>query len=60
MLVSKIDLLPYLDINIDKLIDNIKSVNPDIDVITLSAKTEEGIEEWLKFLENQRKNLINN
>ena len=54
-IISKIDLLPYLDINIDKIKDNIKKVNPQMDVIELSAKTGEGFTSWEKFLNKNLK-----
>ncbi|MDO9576518.1 MAG: hydrogenase nickel incorporation protein HypB [Candidatus Cloacimonadales bacterium] len=49
-IISKIDLLPYLDINIDDIRANIKKVNPKMEVIELSAKTGEGFEEWFEYL----------
>ena len=32
-----------------------KRVNPNIEVIQLSATTEQGLSEWLNWLEQQRK-----
>ncbi|MCF7794127.1 MAG: hydrogenase nickel incorporation protein HypB [Candidatus Cloacimonetes bacterium] len=49
-LIAKIDLLPYLDINIEDIKTNIQKVNPKMKVIELSAKTGEGFEEWFKYL----------
>lgn len=49
-LISKIDLLPHLDINIDDIKANIQKVNPQMKVIELSAKTGEGFEQWFEFL----------
>lgn len=51
-LISKIDLLPYLDINLEDIRTNIKKVNPEMKVIELSAKSGKGFEEWFKFLHN--------
>ena len=50
-IISKIDLLPYLDININDIRENIKKVNPKMKVIELSSKTGEGFENWLNFLQ---------
>ncbi|OPX26435.1 MAG: hydrogenase accessory protein HypB [Candidatus Cloacimonas sp. 4484_143] len=49
-IISKIDLLPYLDINIEDIRANIKKVNPKMKVIELSAKTGEGFKDWFAFL----------
>ena len=41
-LINKIDLLPYLDTDADLAKGNILQVHPDITVLKISAKTEEG------------------
>jgi hydrogenase nickel incorporation protein HypB len=50
MLVSKVDLLPHLDFDVDLLIANARRVNPAIAVIQLSASNGEGMERWLGWL----------
>ena len=50
MLLNKIDLLPYLQFDVDAAIGYARRVNPRIQVIQLSATTGEGIDEWLAFL----------
>ena len=50
MLLTKIDLLPYLDFDVNKAIESAKKVNPHIKVIKLSAKTGEGFNEWIDFI----------
>jgi len=50
-IINKTDLLPYLDFDMDKLKDYAKRVNPGIEFITLSARTGEGMEEWVKWME---------
>ena len=52
-IISKTDLVPYLDISIDKIKDNIKKVNPQMEVIELSAKTGDGFEDWIAYLRKQ-------
>lgn len=49
-LISKIDLLPYLDVKMEDIKTNIQKVNPRMKVIELSAKTGEGFEEWFNYL----------
>jgi hydrogenase nickel incorporation protein HypB len=51
-LISKIDLLPYLDISIDTIKSNIQKVNPKMKVIELSAKTGEGLTDWFDYLKS--------
>ena len=54
VIVSKIDLLPHLDVSLNKIEENIKKVNPSIKIIPLSAKTGEGFDRWLDFLRKSR------
>ncbi len=53
VLITKIDLLPYFDFNLDKVKEDIKKINPKSYIIALSAKTGEGFEDWLNFIENK-------
>ena len=55
MILNKVDLLPYLKFDVEQCIANAKRVNPNIEVIQLSATTEQGLSEWLNWLEQQRK-----
>ncbi|MBK7326949.1 MAG: hydrogenase nickel incorporation protein HypB [Propionivibrio sp.] len=50
MLLNKIDLLPYVDFNMDSAIAYARRVNPGIRVICVSATSGEGMDEWLAFL----------
>ena len=54
MLISKIDLLPYLDFNVDQAIDYAKRVNPNLEIILLSAKSGEGMEDWINWISSKR------
>lgn len=53
MLLNKIDLLPYLNFDVDACIANAKQVNPNIQVIQVSATCGEGMDAWLAWLETQ-------
>lgn len=48
--VNKIDLLPYLDFDMDLFLANLRTVNPDAKVFEVSAKTGEGLDAWLGWL----------
>jgi len=54
MIINKVDLLPYVNFDVDACIANARQVNPQIDVMVLSATSGEGMEQWLKWLETQR------
>jgi len=50
MILNKTDLLPYLDFDSEQCIKYAKQVNPRIKVLNLSAKTGEGMDNWLRWL----------
>jgi len=53
LIITKLDLAPYLEIDLKRLEANVRSMNPDVTIIALSAQTGEGLEEWLNWLKNQ-------
>ncbi len=55
LLLNKIDLLPYVDFNLDRFREFALKVNPHLEIIPISCKTGEGLEEWIKWLENRLK-----
>jgi hydrogenase nickel incorporation protein HypB len=50
VVVNKLDLLPHLDVDLDKLLHHIDAVNPGVDRILASATTGAGVEEWRQWL----------
>jgi hydrogenase nickel incorporation protein HypB len=50
MILNKIDLLPYVQFNMDKCVQHARQVNPNIRVFQLSATTGEGLENWYHWL----------
>jgi hydrogenase nickel incorporation protein HypB len=50
VLVNKIDLLPHLDFDLDRLLYNLDQVHPDVETIVLSARTGDGIAPWREWL----------
>lgn len=50
VLLNKIDLVPYLDVDLEAYRAAIAAVNPQARVIELSAKTGEGMGEWVAWL----------
>ncbi|HTR17797.1 MAG TPA: hydrogenase nickel incorporation protein HypB, partial [Acetobacteraceae bacterium] len=51
VIVNKIDLAPHLDADIALLQENARRVNPAVDILTLSARTGEGMEAWIAWLQ---------
>jgi hydrogenase nickel incorporation protein HypB len=51
MLLNKCDLLPHLDFDVAKAIDFARQVNPGIEVLQVSARTGEGMDGWLAWLD---------
>ena len=57
VVVNKLDLLPHLDFDLDKLLYNIDVVNPGVTTLVTSARTGEGVDElrdWLTELAHRR------
>lgn len=50
LLVNKIDLLPYVDCSMDKIRDESLKINPDLTIIPISCKTDEGLEDWYNWV----------
>lgn len=50
MLVSKVDLLPYLPFSVDAVVADARDVNPDIKVLEISSTKDVGIDEWCNWL----------
>ncbi len=50
MLLNKIDLLPYLDFNVEKCKEYAKRVNPEIEIIELSSTKDIGFKQWTDWL----------
>jgi hydrogenase nickel incorporation protein HypB len=55
VLVNKVDLLPYLDFDMDGFLANLRQVNPAVRVLRVSARTGEGVPAWCEWLRAQLK-----
>ncbi len=49
-IINKIDLLPYVDFNMEKARENALAVNPKLELFELSAKTGEGMDHWIQWI----------
>jgi hydrogenase nickel incorporation protein HypB len=50
MLLNKVDLLPHLDFDLPQCIEHARRVNPDIEVLQVSARTGQGLPDWIGWL----------
>jgi hydrogenase nickel incorporation protein HypB len=50
MLVSKADLLPYLPFSVDAVVQDAREVNPEIEVLTVSSTSGQGMDAWCEWL----------
>lgn len=54
MLLNKVDLLPYLNFDVEQCIAYAREVNPEIEILLVSATKGDGMDAWLEWLEAQR------
>lgn len=58
LIINKIDLLPYIDFDMEYFQQGVQMLNPDLITFTISCKTGEGIDAWIDWLReeiNQKK-----
>lgn len=58
MLINKIDLLPYVNFEVERCIDYARRINPAIEVVQCSATSKEGLASWIEWLQQQAKQFI--
>jgi len=54
MIINKTDLLPHVDFDVEVAVANARTVNPGIAVLSLSARSGEGIDAWYAWLRRSR------
>ncbi len=54
-IINKTDLLPYVDFDIDKAKEYASRVNNNLEFISLSVKTGDGMDSWYKWLKEKCK-----
>ena len=50
MIITKIDLLPYVQFDVEKCIEYARQVNPNLQIFQVSAMTGEGLDDWYQWL----------
>ncbi|MGG3561455.1 hydrogenase nickel incorporation protein HypB [Neobacillus rhizosphaerae] len=51
VLLNKMDLLPYLDFSVEEARKDLSEINPESILISLSARTKEGLHDWFSWIE---------
>jgi hydrogenase nickel incorporation protein HypB len=52
IVINKTDLLPYVDFDVDRLTTDARALRPEVEVLTLSARTGENVDAWYAWLAN--------
>ncbi len=55
LLINKIDAIDYFDFDLEAVKERVKKLNPNIKVISISARTGEGIDDWVNWIRNEVK-----
>ncbi|MDX2273482.1 MAG: hydrogenase nickel incorporation protein HypB [Cyanobacteriota bacterium] len=50
VLITKIDLAPYLEIDLERIKSHIQEVNPHVPIIQVSSRSGVGLEDWLDWI----------
>jgi len=59
VLLTKTDLLPYLDFDREVAVNYVRAMNPKAGILALSSRTGEGMEEWLEWIVSLRNGVGN-
>ena len=51
VIVNKIDLLPYVDFDLEVCSKHARSINPHVQILPVSATTGEGIQAWYNWID---------
>jgi len=55
LLINKIDLLPYVDCSVEKIMKDSLNINPELAIFQVSCKTGEGLGDWYRWLQERVK-----
>lgn len=54
LLITKCELLPHFDFNMEKVIREARKLNPKVDVIEIDSKSGKGIAQWVSYLKMKK------
>jgi hydrogenase nickel incorporation protein HypB len=52
LILNKMDLLPYVDFDVDRFHQGVRQLNPDVKLFSLSCRTQEGLDDWTDWVKN--------
>ncbi len=53
LILNKMDLAEHLDVDVDKIVKDVSSLNKSIDIFKCSAKTGDGMDNWVNWLKDK-------
>ena len=56
LIINKVDLLPYIDFDMDYFRKGVEMLNPGLKTFEVSSKTGEGFDRWIEWLEEKVRN----
>lgn len=57
LIISKIDLIPYVDFDVSKAIERAHRINPELKVFQVSARDNTGMTQWIDWIEDQQRSI---
>lgn len=58
LVLSKLDLLPYVPFSLEAAAEDARLVQPELDVLQVSAQSGVGVDAWCEYLERQRRQVL--
>jgi len=55
LLINKIDLLPYVNCDMNKIRETVLKINPNITIFEISCQTKEGLDSWFQWVSDHTK-----
>jgi len=53
VVITKCDLMPYVDFDLERAVEDLRLLNEELEIFPLSTKTGEGVEAWCSWLKKQ-------
>jgi len=58
LVITKLDLLPHVPFTVEAAVEDARRIQPDLDVLSLCALDGRGVEQWCRYLEQHRDELL--
>ncbi len=58
MIINKIDLLPYLEFDLQQCLEYARQVNPEIKILQISASKGDGLDSWYDWINVKRQKIL--